>query len=192
MTVRMVTQSALARELNVSRQAISKLVKAGKIQQSEDGRIDFEQARLSLANTVHPGSKTAESLGLFPTSEVGATAGGDVARLAPADSDGEAPTSFHVARTLDMLERARITRIERRKLDLEVMEVESVRAVVANLLAATRDSFMQIPARLSQVLAAETDAGKVQAALQAEITTCLGGLASMDQRLLQRAKEDLG
>ncbi|MEJ2803835.1 hypothetical protein WAE61_18270 [Comamonadaceae bacterium PP-2] len=192
MTAQRVTQSDLARELRVSRQAISKLVKAGKIEKGADGLIDVELARLALVNRVHPGSKTAAALGGVAIVLDPDPGGAPSLSAAVPDFDDAMPsTNFHAARTADMIERARITRIERQKLELELMEVNSVRAVTANLLAATRDSLLQIPARVAQVLAAEADPGRIQLTLQNELNTCLSTLASLDHRLLERAKEDL-
>ena len=89
------SQAALARELDVSRQAVNDLVKRGILPIDKDGLIDVELARHAIANRVRPSGKTAAALnGASPAA-------------APADSEATATasdsapiTSYHVAKTL--------------------------------------------------------------------------------------------
>lgn len=58
---RRLTQAQLARELEVSRQAIHKHVVAGTLSVGEDGLIDFDAAQAAM-RTLHPGAKTVQAL----------------------------------------------------------------------------------------------------------------------------------
>lgn len=51
---RRITPAELARELNVSRQAIHDLQRRGKLGRDADGLIDLELARVALLNRLHP------------------------------------------------------------------------------------------------------------------------------------------
>ena len=59
---RRVRPAELARELNVSRQAIHDLQNRGKLSRDADGLIDLELARFALLNRVHPKGKTAQAV----------------------------------------------------------------------------------------------------------------------------------
>ena len=66
------SQAALARELDVSRQAVNDLVKRGILPIDKDGLIDVELARHAIANRVRPSGKTAAALNIaLRASELG-------------------------------------------------------------------------------------------------------------------------
>lgn len=65
----------------------------------------------------------------------------------------------------------------------EVIRVDAVRARLANILSSTRDSLLQIPARLAPVLAAESDAARVHDLLQAELHQALARLCGANEHL---------
>lgn len=182
------TQAALARELAVSRQAINDLVKRGVLSVDRDGKIDLELARVAIANRVRPSGKTAAAL---PT---GATAAPQPAARAAAEGtaapDDMAVTSYHVAKTLRETAEARLAQLKLSEQRGEVIRVEAVRSALGSLLAATRDSLLQIPARLAPVLAAEADAAKVHDLMQAELHQALAQLTSAPQRLGRPAESD--
>lgn len=171
------TQAALARELNVSRQAVNELVKRGVLSVDRDGRIDLELARVAIANRVRPSGKTSAAL-------TQATAAPAPAQAAGAD-DGEqiAITSYHVAKTLRETAEARLAQLKLAEQKGEVIRVDAVRARLANILASTRDSLLQIPARLAPVLAAESDAARVHDLLQAELHQAMARLCGANEHL---------
>ncbi|WP_123812277.1 hypothetical protein [Ottowia oryzae] len=80
-------------------------------------------------------------------------------------------------------ERARLVRAKREQAEIqlaeqrgEVIRVDAVRTQLANRLAATRDGLLQIPARVSAVLAAETSSEVVFTTLSDELCKALEGL----------------
>ena len=60
--IQRLTESGLARQLKVSRQAVHELVKRGVLSKDKDGLIDFELAKHALMNRVRPSAKTAAAL----------------------------------------------------------------------------------------------------------------------------------
>lgn len=192
------TQAQLARELGVSRQAIHKHVVAGTLAMGEDGKIDLDAARAAM-QTLHPGAKTVQALaGSAPAatpSPAAAPKPTDVVipakaghLLGDADEHGM-PTNYHIARTLREAEEARIARLKREEMEGQLIRLEAVRSVAANTLAATREALLQLPARLSTVLAAEGSPARVHDMLQQEIHQALAQLATLPERVGADAKE---
>lgn len=189
------TQAQLARALEVSRVAIHKLVKAGKLVLGEDGKIELEAARTAIAHTVHPGSKTAQAVtgnGALPVAPAAPTTAASPqhvvipAAATPFLADGDEhgmPTNFHIARTLREAEEARMARMKREEMEGQLIRLEAVRSIAASTLAATREALLQLPSRLSAVLAAEQSAARVHDLLQQELHQALGQLTTLPERV---------
>lgn len=181
------TQAEIARALGVSRQAIHKLVQAGKLALGEDGRCDLDTARAAIASSVHPGSKTAQALQTQappPPSTVPDTTAQHVVIpaaasqfLGNADEHGM-PTNYHVARTLREAEEARMARLKREEMEGQLIRVSAVETAWASSLAAAREHLLQVASRLAPLLAAETDPLKIDQMLHEEHTQALQLLAS--------------
>ena len=60
-----------------------------------------------------------------------------------------------------------------------LIRVDAVKAALAAAFTSTRDNLLQIPARLSAILAAETNAADVHELLQAELHRALEGMAAV-------------
>lgn len=184
---RRLTQAQLAREFDVSRQAIYKHVVAGMLTVGEDGKIDLDQAQAAL-QTLHPGAKTVQALATSAPQPEAAPATHVVIPaaatpfLADADEHGM-PTNYHIARTLREAEEARMARLKREEMEGLLIRVEAVRSAAANTLAATREALLQIPARLASVLASETSPARVHDLLQQELHQALGQLATLPERM---------
>jgi small-conductance mechanosensitive channel len=172
------SKAELARILGVSRQAVGDLVARGLLTEGDNGRIDVAQARIELANNVRPSSKTAQAL---TTSEAMTSTAPDTA--APADEKKPEALSFHTARTFNEVAMAGINQLKLRELQGDLIRVDAVRSALATVLASTRDSLMQIPARLSPVLAAETNAATIHDMLAKELHQSLAQLAAAPDRL---------
>lgn len=72
---------------------------------------------------------------------------------------------------------ARIAQMKAAELEGLLVRVDQVRAQLASQLAPVREGLLQLPARLASVLAAQTDAGRIQTLLEAEIHQVLAPLA---------------
>jgi hypothetical protein len=150
--------------LQCSRQSINELVKRGVIPQDADGLIDVEMARLAIANRVRPSAKSAALVqnGPQPPEPPAGQA------ITPA-SDDQAVTSYHVAKTLREAAEARIAQLKLAELQGQLVRADEWAAALARRAAAFREGLLQIPARLSAQLAAETDETRIHALLDAEL-----------------------
>ena len=168
---RRVRKAQLARELGVSRQAISNLVKRGVLSEDKDGLVDVELARHAIASRVSPDSKTSQALSVVP-----APAGQPVAPQALAAGkpvEELAITNYHVAKTLNESAQAKMNHLKLREMQGELIRVDAVRTAVAGAMSMARESLMQIPTRLAAILAGESDASAIHRMLEAEIITAL-------------------
>jgi hypothetical protein len=169
--IQRLTESGLARQLGVSRQAVHELVKRGVLSKDKDGLIDFELAKHALMNRVRPSGKTAASLqepSTQPTTPP------------PETSTEPEITSYHVAKTLREAAEAQIARIKLSEMQGDVIQVSAVRATWAARIASTRDALLQIPSRLAPVLAAETNLATVTQLLEDELRQSLAELSRDD------------
>jgi len=163
-------QSELARALGVSRQAIHKLIAAGKLMPDEYGKMTMTEARQAIALCLHPASKCAKNAknsGSFEEEPV-----------LNHSAISELPGDFGQARFLTEIETWQLKRIEREKKQAQLIEVQWVERVAANAFNNTRSALLQLPARLASVLAVETNAAKVHALLHDEICQALAQIAN--------------
>ncbi len=65
----------------------------------------------------------------------------------------------------------------------DLIRVDAIRSALAGMIASTRDSLLQIPARVSPVLAVETDAARVHDMLQAELHQALAQLVAAPAKI---------
>ena len=175
------SQAQIARLLGVSRQAVSLHVKSGRLPVDENGNIDIEDARL-LSETMPPSAKTAGALkAQKPISN----------QTTSEQPKSESPQfSYHVVKTMREAEEARMARLKREEMEGQLIRLEAVRSVAANTLAATREALLQLPARLSTVLAAEGSPARVHDLLQQEIQQALAQLATLPDRVGADARQE--
>jgi phage terminase Nu1 subunit (DNA packaging protein) len=81
--------------------------------------------------------------------------------------------SFDEARTRDKVAEANLREMTAAKRRGELIEVAAIKAVLSTDYATTRDTLLQIPARMAPLLAAEKDPAAVQTLLHAEIHQAL-------------------
>ena len=160
------TQAEYARHRRKSRQYISQLAKAGVLV-TRGGKIDVRATDTVLddkpvdeAHETPAGATTAAPF--RPASDSLAQAGG---------------ASFGQARTIELVFRAKLRRLEFETKQARLIEAEAVRKTVADAVRGIRDGILALPDRLATVLAAESDPKKVHVVLKAELTRELEGLA---------------
>ena len=85
--------------------------------------------------------------------------------------------SFGQARTIEMVFRAKLRRLEFETKQGRLIEAEAVRKTVADAVRSMRDGILGLPDRLATVLAAESDAKKVHVTLKTELSRELEALA---------------
>ena len=101
------------------------------------------------------------------------------AAVAPA-SDDAAMTSYHVAKTLREAAEARIAQFKLAELRGDLVRSSVALNEYTKLLSTTRETFLQLPARVVPVLAACSDAIEMDALLTAAIHDALRSLASAE------------
>ena len=159
------TQAEYARHRRKSRQYISQLAKAGVLVMRA-GKIDVRATDTVLddkpVDEMHepPAAATASP----------ARVGGDSLPQAGGASFGQ-------ARTIEMVFRAKLRRLEFETKQARLIEAEAVRKTVAEAVRTIRDGILGLPDRLATVLAAESDPKKVHVILKTELTRELEGLA---------------
>ena len=158
------TQAEYARHRRKSRQYISQLAKAGVLVM-RGGKID-----------VHATDTVLDDKPVDEVRESPATLSGP-SRPAPDSLPQAGGASFGQARTIEMVFRAKLRRLEFETKQARLIEAEAVRKTVAEAVRTIRDGILGLPDRLATVLAAESDSKKVHVILKAELTRELEGLA---------------
>lgn len=173
------TQSALARHLDVKRQAIHDLVKRGIIEIGEDGKIDVATAIDVMAKTLRADSKTVAAIMAAPGENAPEVADAvPPAPTLPPPTEALDATSYHVARTLREAAEAKIAQLKLRQMAGELVNANDVRRAVVALSATARSGFERIPDKLADRLAALGDPHECHALLTAEIDQVLEDLAA--------------
>ena len=168
---RLMTQGEYARHRGVSRPYISKLVKNGVVVVRRD-KIDRVASDAVLDDKPVDDVDTALAAPL-PAGGAPDASGAELA----GDPQPELGASFGQARTIDMMFRARLRRLEFEQKQGKLIEAEVYRSAAANAFRMFRDGMLGLPDRLATVLAAESDPKKVHLALKAEITRQLEAAA---------------
>lgn len=184
-------QRAFARHIGVTLRAVQKAIQSGRIAVDADGKIDADtavaawrrntdeskrsltdQSRQSLANAAFSMSSPPANSGEDEEDD-------DV----PAAASREDPSmvAYRAARAA-----REQTRLERERMDLERERGTTLPLAEAQRLAFTafrtvRDNVMNIPVRLKDALAAETDPIRVESMLETEL---MRALASVDATAL--------
>ena len=169
-----IAQKEMADALGVSQALVSDYVKRGMPLDSVDAAREWRTANVR----VRAGSGASASRLAEP---VAALRGGGAADLTP---------DYYESRALREAEEARLSQLKRMELEGSLIRLEAVRSVAANTLAATREALLQLPARLSTVLAAEGSPARVHDLLQQEIHQALAQLATLPERVGAEAKQE--
>lgn len=184
-------QRAFARHIGVTLRAVQKAIQSGRIAVDADGKIDADSAvaawrrntdesRRSITDQSRPSPVNAAfSMPSPPANPDDDEEDDDV----PAAASKEDPSmvAYRAARAA-----REQTRLERERMDLERERGTTLPLADAQRLAFTafrtvRDNVMNIPVRLKDALAAETDPVRVESMLDTELVRAL---ASVDATAL--------
>ena len=172
----------MARELNVSRQAIHDLIGRGIISPDADGLLDAELVRVALANRVRPSAKTAAALGPAAAGSPPAGAGADAAAAPDA-------TSYHVAKTLREAAEAKIAQLKLAEMERKLIDAAGAKRAAYTAYRALRDALMVVGRKIAPTVAAQTDPHEVQQAIESAIRDALDAFA---RRTLVSLSAELG
>lgn len=164
------TGADLARELGLSRQAVSKAEKSGRISKSANDKFDLDAAKIQYRLHTDPEqqikSLQQRSEILIPD-RAGEFTGGDAASLIAAKARREAAE-------------AELSELELAEKRGQVMSVADHRRIIFVMARSMRDALLQIPSRSGSLLAAEGDATACRRIVEAEIRTALQQIAALD------------
>lgn len=157
------TESGLARDLGVSRQAVHDLVKRSILSKDKDGLIDVEMAKLALLNRVRPSGKTTQAL-LEPAATATAAA-----QATPAEPDENAEiTSYHIAKTLREAAEAQIARHKLAEMQGKVVQKSEIDSGVFEISRAIRDGLTNCARRIAADVAGLDNAPACEAVIDRE------------------------
>ena len=157
---RLMTKAEYAKHRGVSKPYISKLAKNG-ILVMRGSKVD-----VGATDTVLD-DKPVDDIDAPPPMQQPV---GTAPPPRPADGIGQGGATFGQARTIEMVFRAKLRRLEFETKQGKLIEAEVYRKTAANAFRAFRDSMLGIPDRVSTVVAAESDPKKVHLALKTEIS----------------------
>ncbi|MGD1074345.1 MAG: hypothetical protein ABSB15_29930 [Bryobacteraceae bacterium] len=170
-TPRLMTKTEYAKYRGVSKPCITKLAKNGVLV-LRGGKVDVHASDTVLddrpVDDVDPPPAHAFSVGPPPRPV--------------AESLGQAGASFGQARTVEMVFRAKLRRLEFETKQGRLIEAEAVRKTIAEAVRTLRDGILGLPDRLATVLAAvlaaESDSKKVHVKMKTELSRELEALAN--------------
>ncbi|TYO83971.1 hypothetical protein [Oceanicella actignis] len=172
-----------AARVGLSRGAIQKAKAAGRLVLHEDGSIDAEASDALRAQATDPSktSKTpAKERKLKPVPEAAVSAVGGTLReqglAAPTTGGG---TTFLQAKTANEVLKAQERRIRLQKLKGELVDRARAETLVFRLAREERDAWVNWPARVAALMAAElgADTAAMQKVLEAHVSAHLEELA---------------
>jgi hypothetical protein len=170
-TVELVTMSEYARRRGCSEGAVRRAVKDKRISLI-DGRVDpvAADAQWQRNTRVRAGSRSTNDANLQAPADAPAGRGAD-------GGDGAGPDYWASKGRREAAE-ADLAELKLAELQGALVRADDVRASLAKRAAAFREGLLQIPARLSAQLAAETDQARVHALIDAELRAVMAGLVA--------------
>ena len=167
--VNLMSQAEYARHRGCSKVAVGKAVKAQRIS-LVNGLIDRV-----VADIQWKANSRARVSALTPSEQPSL-----LQALAPSAADDQpAADGYTVSRNRREAADAEMAELKLAEQQGVLIRVDAVKAALAAAFTSTRDNLLQIPSRLSAILAAETDAAKVHELLQAELHRALEGMAAV-------------
>lgn len=167
------TRTEYAAHIGASAAYVTKLGKQGRLveRENEAGKrvVDFDLSDRLVRNTTDLGRANN-----------GANAGHDRPASLPVQPLQDAGRVDIIGRQAQVQERvfnAKLAELEYREKIGELIKAADVRAAWSKRAASLRESMLQIPARLSPLLAAEQDQAKCHEILQAELHMVLAQVA---------------
>ncbi|WP_281983001.1 hypothetical protein [Azonexus hydrophilus] len=168
-----VSQAFIARSLGLSGAAITKLKKQGMPVDSVEAALAWREQRLNIAaRKPTPGARQKPMPGLAQPAPA-------FAPVATLDEDHAA------ARTRREIAEANLAEMREAEERGELVRVAAVKSMLAKVISSTRDSLLQLPSRLAQVLSAEQDPNRVRDLLDAEIHQALSRLVASHSKIVE-------
>ena len=177
------TESGLARELGVSRQAVHDLVKREVLTKDKDGLIDVEMAKLALLNRVRPSGKTTQTL--QTPSATTETPNQAVAQPPPPIDENAEITSYHVAKTLREAAEAQIARLKLAEMKGQFLVKADFERHLFNAGRMLRDTLTNCARRIGAEVSGLATAEECEAVIDREHRAALASFAQQLRHTLK-------
>jgi hypothetical protein len=170
---------AYARRRGVSHVAVLRAAKAGRIPLEADGTVDAVKADAAWARSTEPGRSRATAGKLKPVPE--AAVGSVRETLKEQGLPAGTSITFVQARTAHEIAKAHLARLRLQRMKGELVDRARATALVFRLAREERDSWVNWPARVAALMAAELglEAHPMQKALEAHVRAHLAELAEV-------------
>jgi hypothetical protein len=174
---------AYARRRGVSHVAVLRAIKQGRVPLEADGTVDSQKADASWERTTDPARGKAKSKA--PTGKlrpVGEAAVGSVREtLKEQGLPAGGNVTFVQARTAHEIAKAHLARLRLQRMKGELVERARATALVFRLAREERDSWLNWPARVAALIAADlgVDTHAVQKIVEAHVRGHLAELAEV-------------
>lgn len=176
------SQAAIGRAMGLSKAAITKLKYQGMPVDSVEAALEWRKANQNIAarKSLPMGARAFPDGSGYVIDNAGMQPGASMAFGGEMDAFVE---SHEAARTRREISEANLAEMRESEMRGELIRLDSVRSALAGIISSTRDSLLQLPARLAPVLAAETDAARVNDLIQTEIHQALAQIVSANSKL---------
>jgi phage terminase Nu1 subunit (DNA packaging protein) len=154
------TQTDLAKLLNVSQQAVSKMVKAGVVRVEADGKILLEQA-------VEDWNTKVEAHQQRPMNGRGSAT----------ETIKEQAETYHKARARREVAEAALAELRLQRALGQVLDAEEAKKALTDVALATRDRILSVPRRVAPELVGIQDESVIVDKLYRELETALLSLS---------------
>lgn len=194
-----VSKSAFATIYGCAQSYVTKLKDLNRLVLSEDGKLVNVEASLRLIESTGDPSKLGvrerweayRSGRAMPEPTPAAPATEQPASTPTAKEEKGSSSAYHKARTDKEQIEAQLKLIELRKLQGQIAEVAPILKAVHDTHAAARSALLQLPDRLAQMVAPETDPQKVHDLLRQECERVCEVMVREVQRLRERAQAEV-
>jgi hypothetical protein len=163
-----VSLRAYAKHRGVTLKAVQKAIQSGRIRTTGDGKIDVEQADADWKRNTGPRQSSIASSSPPPRRSPAPPP-----ELPRQDVAGPGQLDYARARAVRENYLARLAKIEYEERSGKLVSRDEVQVAAFNKFRTFRDGMLNIPDRVSAMVAAEPDASKVHAALTTEIRKAL-------------------
>src|SRR5262249_19844262 len=144
---------AYARHRGVSHVAVLRAIKAGRIPQEADGTIDQAKADLAWDRSTSPGRQKAPALKLRPVPDAALSSIQEILSEEGLPAEGDA--TFVQAGTAHEIAKAHLARLRLQRLKGELIDRARATALVFRVAREERDAWLNWPARVAALMAAE-------------------------------------
>ena len=170
---------AYARHRGVSHVAVLRAAKAGRVSLEPDGTIDPVKADISWERSTEPGRSRTKPEKLKPVAD--AAMGSVRETLKEQGLPASGNVTFVQARTAHEIAKAHLARLRLQRMKGELIDRARATALVFRMAREERDTWVNWPARVAALIAAElgVEAHPMQKALETHVRVHLAELAEV-------------